>query len=70
MSDSNDLRRNAEGYVDPTAYVALKSIANDEKTEKKAAYLVSVLKFIIRESGFELINRIELKDKKSGRTFR
>ena len=70
MSDSNDLRRNAEGYVDPTAYVALKSIANDEKTEKKAAYVVSILKFIIRESGFELLNRIELKDKKTGRTFR
>lgn len=66
----DDLRRNAEGYVDPTAYAALKSIVDDEKTEKKAAYLVSVLKFIIRESGFELLNRIELKDKKSGRTFR
>lgn len=64
------LKRNAEGYVDPTAYAALKSIVNDEKTEKKAAYVVSILKFIIRESGFELLNRIELKDKKTGRTFR
>lgn len=70
MAGNDDLRRNAEGYVDPTAYAALKSIVDDEKTEKKAAYLVSVLKFIIRESGFELLNRIELKDKKSGRTFR
>ena len=66
----DDLKRNAEGYVDPTAYAALKSIVNDEKTEKKAAYVVSILKFIIRESGFELLNRIELKDKKTGRTFR
>lgn len=65
----NDLRKNAEGYVDPTAYAALKSIIEDEKSEKKAAYLVSVLKFIIRESGFELINRIELKDKRTGRIF-
>ena len=66
----NDLKRNAEGYVDPTAYAALQSIVNDEKAEKKAAYLISVLKFIIRESGFELLNRIELKDKRTGRTFR
>ncbi len=67
---SNDLRRNAEGYVDPTAYAALQSIVNDEKAEKKAAYLISVLKFIIRESGFELLNRIELRDKRTGRDFR
>ena len=67
---ANDLKRNAEGYVDPTAYAALQSIVNDEKAEKKAAYLISVLKFIIRESGFELLNRIELRDKKTGRVFR
>lgn len=70
MAGNDDLRKNAEGYVDPTAYAALKSIVDDEKTEKKAAYVVSILKFIIRESGFELLNRIELKDRKSGRTFR
>ena len=70
MADNNDLRKNAEGYVDPTAYAALKSIVNDEKAEKKAAYLVSVLKFIIRESGFELVNRIELRHKQTGRVFR
>ena len=67
---SYDIDRNAEGYVDPTAYAALKSIVNDEKTEKKAAYLLSVLKYIIRESGFEVIGRIELRHKKSGRVFR
>lgn len=68
--NKNGLERNAEGYVDPTAYAALKSIVNDEKAEKKAAYLITVLKYIIKESGFELINRIELKDKKTGRIFR
>ena len=67
---ANDLKRNAEGYVDPTAYAALQSIVNDEKAEKKAAYLIAVLKFIIRESGFELLNRIELRDKRTGRDFR
>lgn len=69
MADHVD-RRNAEGYVDPTAYAALKSIVNDERAEKKAAYLISVLKYIIRESGFELVNRIELKHKRTGRIFR
>ena len=41
-----------------------------EKAEKKAAYLVSVLKFIIKESGFELVNRSELRHTQTGRTFR
>lgn len=68
MADS--LKRNRDGYIDPTAYEALKTILNDGKAEKKAAYLVSVLKFIIRESGFELLNRIELKHKRTGRIFR
>lgn len=45
MADS--LKRNRDGYIDPTAYAALKTIMNDGKAEKKAAYLISVLKFII-----------------------
>lgn len=65
-----DMKRNSEGYIDPTAYDALKSISRDEKVEKKVAYLVSIFKFIARESGFELMNRVELRHKQSGRTFR
>lgn len=33
-------------------------------------FLIKVLKFIIAESGFELLARIEIKDKKTGRCFR
>lgn len=65
-----DPKRNSEGYVDPTAYAALKSIARDKRVEKKAAYVVSILKFIAGESGFEVMNRIELRHRQSGRTFR
>lgn len=65
-----DMRRNSEGYVDPTAYEALKAISRDEKVEKKAAFLISIIKFITREAGFELVDRIVLKHKQSGRIFR
>lgn len=63
---------NAEGYADPTAYAALTNI----QVEKSAALdarvntLIKVLKYIIAVSGFEMVNRIELRDKKSGRCFR
>ncbi len=36
----------------------------------KVNFLIKVLKFIIAESGFELLARIEIKDKKTGRCFR
>lgn len=70
IGNKNDLHNNASGYPDPTAYNAIKNIVRDEKVESKAAFLLQILKYIIRESGFELLNRIELRDKRSGRTFK
>lgn len=61
---------NAEGYADPTAQAALEAIAQaDEALENRASFLIRVLKFIISNAGFELLNRIELKDRKTGREF-
>lgn len=66
------LWENAEGYTDPTAYTALRHIQQEENAEldAKVNTLIKVLKYIVSLSGFELINRIELRDKKSGRCFR
>ena len=63
---------NAEGYTDSTAYTALRHIQQEENAEldAKVNTLIKVLKYIVSLSGFELINRIELRDKKSGRSFR
>lgn len=62
---------NKEGYADPTAFHGTKDIIKEEsETEKKASDLIKVLKFIIRLSGFELIERIKIKDEKTGREFR
>lgn len=63
---------NAEGYADPTAYTALTNIQAEESAalDARVNTLIKVLKYIIAVSGFEMINRIELRDKKSGRCFR
>ncbi len=62
---------NASGCPDPTAYEALKPIIKeDAELESKVNFLIKVLKFIINETGFELLNRIEIKDKKTGRCFK
>lgn len=54
---------NAEGYVDPTAYNAIKKVSAEEHEalDAKVNTLIKVLKFIIAESGFELAARIELR---------
>lgn len=62
--------RNAEQYHDPTASEAVRNVMNMENEINKMSFLVSCLKFIIRESGFELMSRIELKSKKSGKVYK
>ncbi len=67
----NSLKRNGEGYIDPTAYVGMKSVVKSEnESDRKAAELIKVLKFIIRSCGFELITRIQIKEVKTGRTYK
>ena len=71
MGDKRNPKYNQSGYADPTAYGAIGQVIKEEtELDKKAHNLIKVLKFIINETGFELLNRIEIKDKKTGRCFR
>ena len=63
----DDLRKNGEGYQDPTAYKGMQTTVD---LESKVAFLIKVLKFIIRSAGFELVGRIVIKDKETGKVFR
>lgn len=67
QGNKNNPFHNSEGYSNPTAFGV---IQEENELEKKTGFLIKVLKFIINESGYELLNRIEIKDKKSGRVFR
>ena len=62
--------QNSEGYSDPTAYEGLKPIIREDEQQKRVNTLIFVLKYITRLAGFELLNRIELKDKRNGREYR
>lgn len=67
----NNPKYNSEGYADPTGYYGTKEIIREEsETEKRAYDLIKVLKFIIRSCGFELIERVKIKDTKTGREFK
>lgn len=63
--------QNGEGYADPTAYAGMNPVIQEEtEREKRVNTLIFVLKYIIRLAGFDLLNRIEIRDKKSGREYR
>ncbi len=71
MGDKRNPKYNQSGCADPTAYEALRQVIKEEKElDKKVHNLINVLKFIIDWGGFELISRIEIRDKKTRKEFR
>ena len=63
--------RNPEGYADPTAHDALASIVQAEEAGgQRCMLLIRVLKGTIELAGFELAERIVVRDKVTGRVYR
>ena len=62
MND-RELRKNGEGYTDPTAYEVLKKMDEEERFHK----LLNTIFYLCDLAGFHLENRIVLKDNKTGR---
>ena len=68
---SYGINRNQEGYTDPTAYHAMRSImAQEASEEQRLNALLVVLKYIINLAGFSLAARIELRGKETGRLYK
>ena len=66
MND-RDLRKNAEGYSDPTAYETIKNI---DKEDERFHKLLHTIFYICNAAGFEIDGQIVLVDKKTGRIWR
>jgi len=74
MSDKIPIR-NSEGYMDPTTHDALTNVMREQQmaaddADARNSRLIKVIKSIIDIAGFDLIARIELRDRKSGRVYR
>lgn len=64
-------KNNSEGYPDPTAYNGTKPLIDAEAaTLKIIGDLVHVIKWTAGQAGFEIIGRIVLKDKSTGKIYR
>ena len=64
-------RRNASGCPDPTAHDALLPIAQaDAELEARTTRMIKALKIMVDLAGYDLMARIEIRDRESGRIFR
>ena len=70
---SSDIKHNAEGYRDSTAYKAIMAIEEAKKRRLKEQAepdrLVQHIKYIVELAGFKLSSRIKLVHKQSGRRY-
>lgn len=64
-----ELFYNGSGCADPTAYSAIRKVEHDRAIEN-VNRLIKEIKALIADNGFVLLNRIELKDEKSGIIFK
>lgn len=64
---NDNLKKNGEGYSDPTAYKAIK--AAEEETVKFQKLLDTIFN-ICKLSGFHIEGRITIKSKNTGRIWR
>lgn len=62
----SDPRRNAEGYLDVTAYLGTKNVIQEENEAKEQG----TDPLLADMAGFEIVGRITIKHKKTGRVFR
>lgn len=62
----DDIRKNGEGYSDPTAYQVLKR----EQEEERFRRLMATIFYICENAGFHIEERIVIKDKRTGRIWR
>lgn len=68
--------KNAEGYSDPTPGEAMSNIRREQRHQEVAerlaviSRLIPVMKQTAELAGFEVVGRITLKDKETGKEYR
>ena len=68
MAD-RELRRNAEGYPDPTAYAAIRRAEADLEYERHKKLIGCILR-ICELAGYSMEERIVVRDNRTGKIWR
>lgn len=67
----DELSRNGSGYRDPTASPVLQAIYKREmEADENANRIIKLIKDLLRTCDFELIERIQIRHKPTGREYR
>lgn len=65
------LNKNSEGYSDPTPCAAVTKVMREEnERQRRVSVVVGILKNAADLAGFDLVNRVVLRDRKTGREYR
>ena len=64
----HELKRNGSGYLDPTAYNAIKHI--DAEEEERFHRLLGTIFYICELAGFHVESRIVMRDTRTGRVWK
>ena len=70
MGNSKDPRRNASGCMDLTAYHAIRNVDREADDEIRFKKLLNTIFYLCDLAGFHIENRLEIKDKKTGKIWR
>lgn len=68
--DDLELKKNGEGYNDPTAYEGITRAMRNDPEREKVYKLIGCINRICELSGFSLEERVVLKNDKTGRIWR
>lgn len=65
------LNKNSEGYSDPTPCAAMTKVMREEnERQRRVSIVIGILKNAADLAGFDLVNRVVLRDRKTGREYR
>ena len=75
MPNSDVPIRNPEGYLDVTAHDAIQNVLKEQsyssdETDARNNKLIKALKQLIDLAGFDLVERIAIRDLKTGKIYR
>lgn len=70
MDPKKDPRRNASGYMDPTAYEAIRNVEREAEADQRYKKLLSTIFYICDLAGFHIEGRLTIRDKKTGKIWR
>ena len=63
--------KNPDGYPDPVAFAALNKVQREmDDNDLRVQRFIRSIKNICDESGYDLLARIELQDRRTGRNYR